>query len=160
GGGKEFDAAEFSSSEFISRIARGDLSFVALPVFPSRVFRHSFIYVNRRAGISKPKDLEGKRVGVALYTQTAAVWMPGHLAHKSACGLGRVRGVRAAIEKPARHGGPHAPPLLKPVTIEPNSTGRSLTDLLADGEIDALFGARRPTTKHPDVVPLFADGKA
>src|SRR5947208_17049950 len=52
GGGREFDASEFSSSEFISLMARGNCAFVALPVFPSRVFRHSFIYVNRRAGIA------------------------------------------------------------------------------------------------------------
>ena len=160
GGGKEFDAAEFSSSEFISLMARGDRSFVALPVFPSRVFRHSFIYINRRSGIRAPKDLEGKRVGVALYTQTAAVWIRGHLAHQYGVDLATIRWVEGAIEKAGQHGEPHAPPLLKPVTIERNRTGHSLTELLAAGEIDALFGSRRPTAKHPDVAPLFADAKA
>ena len=160
GGGKEFDAAEFSSSEYISRMARGDRTFVALPVFPSRLFRHSFIYINRRAGIRTPKDLEGKRVGVALYTQTAAVWIRGHLAHQYGVDLGTIRWVQGAIETAGQHGEPHAPPLLKPVAIELNRTGRSLTDLLAAGEIDALCGSRRPTAKHPDVAPLFADAKA
>jgi 4,5-dihydroxyphthalate decarboxylase len=78
----EFDVAEFSASEFISRFARGDCPLVAIPVFPSRVFRHSHIYINRHSGIKTPKDLEYKRVGVALYTQTAAVWIRGHLAHQ------------------------------------------------------------------------------
>src|SRR5215470_3797533 len=160
GGGKEFDAAEFSSSEFISLMARGDRSFVALPVFPSRVFRHSFIYINRKSGIRAPKDIEGKRVGVALYTQTAAVWMRGHLAHQFGVDLSTVRWVQGAIEKGGAHGDPHAPPLLKPVPIEPNRSGRSLSELLADGAIDALLGSRRPTLRHPDVVPLFADAKA
>ena len=82
GGAAEFDAAEFSASEFVGRMARGDRTLVALPVFPSRVFRHSYIYVNRRAGIATPKQLEGKRVGTALYTQTAAVWIRGALAHQ------------------------------------------------------------------------------
>jgi len=81
-GAEEFDAAEFSASELIGRMARGNCAFVALPVFPSRVFRHGYIYVNRRAGIRTPKDLEGKRVGIALYTQTAAVWIRGLLAHQ------------------------------------------------------------------------------
>src|SRR5262249_34380246 len=68
GGRQEFDASEFSSSEYISRYARGDCPFVALPVFPSRVFRHGYVYVNRTAGIRSPKDIGAKRVGVALYT--------------------------------------------------------------------------------------------
>jgi len=160
GGRQEFDLAEFSSSEFISLTARGKCPFVALPVFPSRVFRHSFIFVNRRSGIRTPKDLEHKRVGVALYTQTAAVWIRGHLAHQYGVDLSTIRWVQGAIEKAGAHGDPHAPPLLRPVAIEQNSTGRSLTDLLADGAIDALAGSRRPTARHPDVVPLFPDARA
>src|SRR5947209_12562049 len=78
-GGQEFDVAELSSSEFISLKGRGDCPFVALPVFPSRVFRHGYIFVNTRAGIRGPKDLEGRRVGVPLYTQTAPIWVRGHL---------------------------------------------------------------------------------
>src|SRR5262249_33836128 len=66
-GGSEFDVAELSASEFISLAGAGDRRFVALPVFPSRVFRHEYIFVNTRAGIRSPKDLEGKRVGLPLY---------------------------------------------------------------------------------------------
>jgi 4,5-dihydroxyphthalate decarboxylase len=157
---QEFDAAEFSSSEFISRMAQGKCPFVALPVFPSRVFRHSFIYINRRSGIRTPKDLEGRRVGVQLYTQTAAVWIRGHLAHQYGVDLSSVRWVQGAVEKAGAHGNPHATPLLKPVEIEQNVSGRSLTELLAQGAIDALVGARRPTIRHPDVVPLFPDPRA
>src|SRR5262245_24651883 len=72
----EFDACEMSSSEVFSRIAAGRNEMVALPVFPSRVFRHGFITVNRKA-VKTPKDLEGKRIGVQLYTQTAAVFARG-----------------------------------------------------------------------------------
>src|SRR5260370_39779714 len=93
GGREEFDLAEFSSSEFISRFVRGDYSLVGLPVFPSRVFRHCHIYINRRSGIKHPKDLEHRRVGVALYTQTAAVWIRGHLAHQYGVDLSTIASV-------------------------------------------------------------------
>src|SRR5438094_276252 len=80
GGGQEFDCSEMSSSEFISRFAAGNCPFVGLPVFPSRVFRHGFIWVNKKA-IGSPKDLAGKRIGVPLYTMTAALFMRGLLQH-------------------------------------------------------------------------------
>ena len=76
-GGEEFDASELSASEFIAHAGRGNSPFVAIPVFPSRVFRHGYIFVNRRAGIDTPKDLEGRRVGLPLYTQTASIWLRG-----------------------------------------------------------------------------------
>src|SRR5665213_751049 len=71
-GGEEFDASELSASEFISLkghslMNHGDSRFVAIPVFPSRVFRHGYIFINKRAGIRTPKDLEGRRIGLPLY---------------------------------------------------------------------------------------------
>jgi len=74
----DFDACEMSSSKVFSRLAAGRNEMVALPVFPSRVFRHGFITVNSKA-VKTPKDLEGKRIGVPLYTQTAAVFIRGLL---------------------------------------------------------------------------------
>jgi 4,5-dihydroxyphthalate decarboxylase len=90
-GGQEFDVAELSASEFISLAARGNCPFVALPAFPSRVFRHGYIFVNSRCGIHAPKDLEGKHVGLPLYTQTAAIWARGHLAHEFNVDLAGIR---------------------------------------------------------------------
>jgi 4,5-dihydroxyphthalate decarboxylase len=161
-GGLEFDASELSCSEFISLMGRGNCPLVALPVFPSRVFRHSFIYINKRSGIRMAKDLEHKRVGVPLYTQTAALWVRGHLAHEYGVDLGTIRWVQGAVEKSGSHGKPHAPPLLKPVAIEQNETPHSLADLLAQGRIDALIGSRKPDTlgRDPDVVRLFPDYQA
>jgi 4,5-dihydroxyphthalate decarboxylase len=161
-GAREFDVAELSSSEFISLTGRGDCPFVALPVFPSRVFRHGYIFVNTRAGIRAPKDLEGKRVGVPLYTQTAAIWVRGHLAHEYGVKLDTIRWVQGAVEKGGSHGSPHAPPLLAPVPIEVNSAGKSLEALLAAGEIDALIGSRKPPTlgRSPDIARLFPDFRA
>ncbi len=158
GGKQEFDLAEFSSSEFISRKARGDCPFVALPVFPARVFRHGYIYVNRKAGIRTPKDIEGKRVGVALYTMTAAVWIRGLLAHQYGVDLSTVHWVEGAINHAGRHGDPSAPPLLKPVEIAHDPKGRSLSELLAKGEIDVITGTQHPLP-HADIVPLFPDAR-
>ena len=159
GAHQEFDVSEFSSSEFISRLARGNCPFVALPVFPARVFRHGYIYINRKAGIQTPKDLEGRRVGVALYTMTAAVWIRGHLAHQYGVDLSTIQWVEGAINHPGRHGEPSAPPLIKPARIEHDPKGRSLSELLAAGEIDALTGTQHPHP-HPDVAPLFRDARA
>jgi 4,5-dihydroxyphthalate decarboxylase len=159
GAKQEFDVSEFSSSEFISRFARGDRAFVALPVFPARVFRHGYVYINRKSGIRTPKDLEGKRVGVALYTMTAAVWIRGMLMHQHGVDLSTIRWVEGAILHAGRHGEPSAPPLLKPAKIEHDPQGRSLSDLLAAGEIDALTGTNHPHP-HPDVMRLFPDVRA
>jgi len=159
GGSQEFDSSEFSSSEFISRFDRGDCPFVALPVFPSRVFRHGYIYVNRKSDIRTPKDIEGKRVGVALYTMTAAVWIRGHLADQYGVDFSTVRWTEGAINHAGRHGEPSAPPLLKPVEIAHDPQGRSLSELLAAHEIDVIIGTQHPHP-HPDIAPLFADARA
>jgi 4,5-dihydroxyphthalate decarboxylase len=161
-GGQEFDIAELSASEFISLAGGGDRRFVALPVFPSRVFRHGYVFINTRAGIRTAKDLEGKRVGLPLYTQTAAIWVRGHLAHQFGVDLSTIRWMQGAVETVGTHGKPHAPPLLQPVAIEQNETGIPLAELLARGEIDALIGSRKPETlgRHPDVARLFPDYRA
>jgi len=136
-GGQEFDVAELSASEFISLMGRGDCPFVALPVFPSRVFRHGYIFINTRRGIRTPKDLEGKRVGLPLYTQTAAIWARGHLMHEFNVDLATIRWVEGAVEKAGAHGRPHAPALLRAVQIEQNTSAEPLGTLLARGAIDA-----------------------
>jgi 4,5-dihydroxyphthalate decarboxylase len=104
-GGREFDIAELSASEFVSLTGREDCPFVALPVFPSRVFRHGYIFINTRSGIRSPKDLAGKRIGLPLYTQTAAIWARGHLVHQFGVDLDSVRWVQGAVEKVGAHGG-------------------------------------------------------
>ena len=161
-GGQEFDIAELSASEFISLTGAGNCPFVALPVFPSRVFRHGYIFINTRAGIRTPKDLEGKRIGLPLYTQTAAIWARGHLAHQFGVDLSSIRWVQGAVEHTGTHGKPHAPPLLRPVVIEQNTSGASLAELLARGEIEALIGSRKPEAfgRHPDIARLFPEYRA
>jgi 4,5-dihydroxyphthalate decarboxylase len=158
----EFDSSEFSASEYVSQYDRGDCQFIALPVFPSICFRHSFIYYNRRAGIRKPKDLEGKRIGTPLYTQTAAVWIRGILTHEYGVDFSKVTWVQGAMEKVGTHGTPSAPDLLKPVKIERAPADKSVSDLLESGAVDATLGSRGPDpiSDYPSVARLFPDYRA
>lgn len=157
-----FDVSEFSSSEFISMWATGKCPFVAIPVFPSKVFRHGFVTINRRSGIRTPNDLAGRRIGVPLYTMTAAIWMRGMLEDDFGVDLSGVTWVQGAVEKAGSHGDNEPPPLLRPVRIEDNRSDGSLDDLLVAGMIDALIGARLPPSlgKDPDIVRLFPDFRA
>jgi len=157
GGSQEFDASEFSSSEFVSGLSAGTTPFVALPNFPSRVFRHSMITINKRSGIKSPKDLEGKRVGVPLYTQTAAIFIRGMLQHDYDVDLSKIHWVQGALNHIGTHGNPSAPPLLKKIDIEIADPKRSLSELIDKGEIDAICATNLPVSmkRNPDVVRLF-----
>jgi 4,5-dihydroxyphthalate decarboxylase len=154
----EFDASEFSSSEFISRYAAKQCPFVAIPVFPSRAFRHSFIAVNRRI-VKSAKDLEGKRIGLPMYTMTASIFIKGLLQHECGVDLSTVTWVEGQINGAEKHGNPATMPLVRPVRIEPNVSGRSLSELLEAGEIAATIGTAVPQAlgRNPDVVRLFPD---
>jgi len=157
----EFDACEMSSSEFVSRFAADKLPFVALPVFASRVFRHGFIVVNRRF-VTAPQELAGKRIGVPLYTQTAAIFIRGLMQHDLGVDLSGIEWVQGAVDDPGSYGRPAVLPLVKPVNITANASGKSLSDLLAAGEIHAIIGSNLPRAlnRHPDVVRLFPDFRA
>ncbi len=139
----EFDCCEFSSSELISRLGGGASPLVAIPVFPSRMFRHGFITVNKNR-IKSPKDLEGKRIGVPLYTMTAAVFIRGMLTDEYGVDFSSVQWIQGSINVSGRHGNPTVPPLLKKVEIRNNDTGKSLSELLDAGEIDAIIGTDFP----------------
>ena len=162
GGTAEFDMAEMSSSEYISRFDAKRCPFVALPVFASRVFRHGFIFVNRRAGISRPADLAGRRIGVPLYTMSAAVWIRGLLKEEYGVDLSGVTWVEGALKSAGTHGNPTAMPLLEPARIEPNASGKPLSRLLADGTVDAIIASRavEGLGKSPDIVRLIPDFRA
>ena len=161
GGAQEFDLSEMSSSEFISRLASERnggprCAFVALPVIASRVFRHSFIFVNRKR-ITSPKDLEGKKIGVPLYTMSAAIWIRGHLQTEYGVDLNTIRWIQGATNSGGSHGAPSVLPMARPVEIEINRSGRSLSDLMDAGEIDAIIGTDVPDAMrhNPDIVRLF-----
>jgi 4,5-dihydroxyphthalate decarboxylase len=153
----KFDMCELSCSEFVSWTSAGRCPLVAIPAFPSRVFRHGCIVVNDRAGIRTPKDLEGKRVGTPVYTSTAAVYTRGLLRHEYGVDLDALHWVQGDFLKPGKHGNPHELPLLKPVAIEPNGSDKSLSSLLEENAIQATLGSSVPPClgQHPDVRLLF-----
>jgi 4,5-dihydroxyphthalate decarboxylase len=157
-GGQEFDLCEYSSSEFITRFSAGNSPFVALPVFASRVFRNGYIWVNRKA-VKTPKDIAGKRVGVPLYTQTAAIYMRGLLQEDLGVDLSGVQWVQGAVNTAGTHGNPTVLPMVKPVPIEINKSGKSLGDLLAENDIQAILSTNTPDSRRrsPDVQRLFPD---
>src|SRR5262245_26558968 len=158
---QEFDASEMSTSEYVSRFAAGKCPFVAIPAFPSRMFRHGFITVDSRV-VKTPKDIEGKRVGIQLYTMTAAVWIRGLLQHDHGVDLSTIQWVEGAIEEPKPHGNPTVLPPLKPVSIVANTSGKSLSELLEAGDIQAVVGADVPSAirRVPHVKRLFPDFRA
>ena len=158
---QEFDASEMSTSEYVSRFAAGKCPFVAIPAFPSRMFRHGFITVDSRV-VKTPKDLEGKRIGIQLYTMTAAVWIRGLLQHDHGVDLSTIQWVEGAMEEPRPHGNPTVLPPLKPVPIVANTSGKSLSELLEAGDIQAVVGADVPSAirRVPHVKRLFPDFRA
>jgi len=157
-----FDAAEFGISTTIAHAESGNDEFVHLPVFPSKMFRHSYIFINRRGPIREPKDLAGRRIGCPTYPQVAAIWCRGHLMHEYGVDLSGVTWVQGSIDHAGGHGSGKRPAQLhKPVKIEKAPPDKSLQQLLIDGAIDAIVGASRPSMfgKHPDLVRIFADSR-
>ncbi|QDC08614.1 ABC transporter substrate-binding protein [Oceanicola sp. D3] len=158
-GGEEFDIAEYSTSEFVQRYAAGQCNFVAIPVFPTRCFRHSFIAINKASGITSPKDLENRRIGVALYTMTAAVYIRGMLQDDYGVDLSCCTWVQGAINTSGAHGAPTVLPLLKPVNLEQGPADKSLDDLIQSGAVDATMGTSVPASyrSNPNIARLFPD---
>jgi 4,5-dihydroxyphthalate decarboxylase len=142
---KEFDVAELSLSSFVVSLFQPGQPFVAIPAFPSRSFRHSCIYVNGGSGIREPKDLVGKRVGSPEYQLTACVWIRGILADDYGVPADGVVYVVGGQEEPGR---PEklAVDLPPSVRIERIGPGRTLASMLAQGEIDALYTPRAPSS--------------
>ena len=138
-----FDVSEMSMSLYTQLRARGEFPFVAIPVFPSRLFRHGYVFVHRDAGIATPADLAGRRVGVQEYHQTAGVWIRGFLADDYGVDLTSIDWKEGGVNAPRT---PDVLDLRPSVDIDIQFIGpdRSLDELLADGRIDAYFGARKP----------------
>jgi 4,5-dihydroxyphthalate decarboxylase len=159
---RSFDIAEMSLAHYCIMRTRGDFPFVAIPVFPSRVFRHGYIFINKNSGIREPKDLEGKRVGVQEYRQTAGVWVRGILQHDYGVDLDTIQWVEGGVNEPrvADHDMDLRP--VRPLKLELIPEDRTLNDMLESGEIDAYFGARRPMAldKGKNVTRLFPDYRA
>ena len=150
---REFDVAELSLSSYTVSLFREPRPFVAIPVFPSRMFRHSCIFISTKSGIREPKDLIGKRVGTVEYQMTAPVWIRGILQDEHGVPVESCEYYTGGMEEPGREEKLKLdlPPGIRVRHIGPDKT---LSQMLADGEIDALESPRMPSTlhTHPDRV--------
>jgi 4,5-dihydroxyphthalate decarboxylase len=142
---REFDIAEMSLSSYVMSQFTEERPFVAIPVFPSRYFRHSSIYVNADAGIREPRDLIGRRVGSPEYQMTAPVWIRGILSDEYGVKVDDVVHYTGGEEQPNR---PEKLPLSLPQNIRVERIGptQTLSAMIRDGEIDALYTARKPSS--------------
>lgn len=156
---REFEAAEMSLSSYTVSASREAPPFIAIPVFPSRYFRHSCIFVSTKSGIREPKDLVGKRVGVPEYQMTAPVWIRGILQDEYGVDPASVEYWTGGEEEPGRE---EKITLDLPAKFRVRHIGpeKTLSQMIADGEIDAFHTARAPSTYHtrPGTVKrLFED---
>jgi 4,5-dihydroxyphthalate decarboxylase len=158
---REFDASECSFGRYLALRVQGDTSLTALPVFLSRIFRHSAIFVRSDGAVKRPEELRGRRVGIPDWSQTAVIYIRGLLAHEYGLGLGDVRWVVGGVERPSRAEYAEMQP---PAGVQVEHVrDRSLDDLLAAGEIDAIGCADPPPSFHQPgakTVRLIADYRA
>jgi 4,5-dihydroxyphthalate decarboxylase len=154
----EFSASEMSLSWYTRTLFSDPRPFVAIPVFPSRMFRHSSIYVHAGSGIESPADLVGKRIGCPEYQMTAAVWIKGILAEHYGVPVESVTYHTGGLKHPGRR--ETAMQLPEEIRVEPIPSDRTLSEMLESGEVDALYTAEAPTTFElgsPNVRRLFDD---
>jgi 4,5-dihydroxyphthalate decarboxylase len=150
---KEFDASEMSLSNYTTLVSGGASPFIAIPVFPSRVFRHGYFFINSDKGIKSPADLVGKRGGVPEYSMTAAVYMRGLLEHEYGVKPSQVEWVQGRADR-LQHKLPAG------IRLSQAPAGTELGDLLERGEIDFLMTANNPLSFRrgaPNVRRLFPD---
>ena len=159
--GAEFDISELSFSSYLVKAAKGESPYIAVPVFLSRAFRHTSIYV-RKDRIYRPEDLKGKRVGVPEYQLTANVWARAILQDDFGVHPADMHWVRGGIDTPGR---PEKIKLQLPpdVQLENAPEGQTISDLLDRGEIDGFIAPRPPSGAalgNPNVGWLFDDPTA
>jgi 4,5-dihydroxyphthalate decarboxylase len=151
-----FDASEMSLSNYMIALGKDDRRFVAIPVFPSRVFRHSYIWIDTRSAVERPQDLKGKKVGIADYSMTALLFVRGLLQHQYGVAPEdihwfRRRSEHVAIEIPAG------------VRVENIAKDETLDGLLEAGKLDAVAVTSPPRAflqGSPQVRRLFRDCRA
>ena len=154
----EFDASELSFSSYTISRSRANLPLLAIPVFPSRYFRHSCIFVNPDR-IKKPEDMKGKRIGVPEYQMTAAVWIRGMLADDYGVRPQDVEWFSGGVMQPGRE--EKLPLRLPSHTSVTPMKDRSLNDMLLSGDLDGYIGARVPGAYDDGkLVRLFPDYEA
>ena len=154
----EWDVSEISSGKYTSMVSQGDDRFVAIPVFPSRVFRQSSLYVRSDSTLKMAGDLRGKRIGIPEWGQSASVYTRGWLQHDVGIPLSEIEWYQAGVNQPGRKEKVKLK-LPEGVTVKPNPEN-SLSQLLLDGEIDAIMTAHPPglfEEGSPEIKRMFAN---
>ena len=136
---REFDVSEMSLSNYTSLVSDGDPPFIAIPVFPSRVFRHGYFFINTAKGIRGPGDLKGRRGGVPEFSMTAAVYMRGLLDHEYGVKPTDIDWVQGRADRLGRK-------LRADIRLTQTPPGTELGDLLEAGEIDFMMTANNPAS--------------
>ena len=154
-----FDISELSLSSFTVKQAAGTNPYVGVPVFPSRAFRHTSIYIRTDRGIATPADLKGRRIGTPEYQLTACVWARALLHEEYGVKPSDITWVRGGMEDPGR---PEKIPLQLPadVRLENAPADTTLSELLERGAIDGIVGPRAPSgfeRGDPRIAWLFSD---
>lgn len=155
---REWEVSEMSMGKYTSLVSQGDRSLAAIPVFPSRVFRHSSIYVRRDGPVRVPKDLRGRKVGLPEWAQTASIYTRGMLTGEFGIELEEIDWIQAGVDEPGRQEKVELK-LPKGVRVTPRPDS-SLDRLLRAGEIDAVMSAHAPHSfeeRDPAIVRLFTD---
>lgn len=158
---RDFDITELSFSSYLVKHSRGESPYIGVPVFLSRAFRHTSIYV-RKDRIKRPEDLKGKRIGIPEYQLTAIVWARSILQDDYGIAPEDVTWVRGGIDTPGR---PEKIKLELPpgVKIESAPEGKTISDMLHEGTIDGFIAPRPPSgaaARNPDCAWLFDDPTA
>ncbi|MBW1945661.1 MAG: ABC transporter substrate-binding protein, partial [Deltaproteobacteria bacterium] len=154
---QEFDVSESSLSSYVMLRSRGDDRFVAIPVFTSRYFRHSCVFINTQKGIREPRDLRGKIVGLPEYQITAVVWLRGIFQDEYGVFPKDIHWRNGGEETPGRKE-KIALDLPREIDLQPIPSDKYLSQMLDQGELDAMFTARAPscfTNGSPNVARLF-----
>jgi 4,5-dihydroxyphthalate decarboxylase len=156
---REFDVAEMSLSSYVVSLFTPERPFIAIPVFPSRFFRHSCIYVHAGSDIREPRHLVGRKVGTPEYQMTAPVWIRGILADEYGVPVNSVTYYTGGLESTGRSEKLKLD-LPPDIRVQPIAPDQTLASMLATGEIDALHTARMPSTfrnANGSVKRLFDD---
>jgi 4,5-dihydroxyphthalate decarboxylase len=159
---QDFDITELSASSLILATARGQKNYCALPVFLSRMFRHSAFYIRTDRGIRTPEDLRGKLIGVPEYQMTAALWARGILSDEYGVKASEIRWRNGGLNVPGRK--ERTPINLPPeIELQPIQSNATLSSLLATGELDGMVTARVPNCFKEgaaNIDRLFSDYRA
>lgn len=163
-GPREYEVSEIGLSPFMLAYANeGFRDYSLIPVFPIRLFRHKSVFINTDSGIKRPEDLKGRRIGTPGYSSSSLTWIRGFMQHEYGVKPEDVEWVVSAVDSSSRDTGTVSDQeniIPKGISVTVGPEGKDESDMLVDGDVDALFHAAEPkafTQGHPGIRRLFTD---